>query len=294
MTEIDLVFGYVRPFEDQLKIGEYKEYKSVYCALCRELGGKYGFLARNLLSYDAAFLAILLDCGETKDRVDFRCPLHPLKKRPCRNCTDGISRAADVNVILAWHKFDDTAADERGIKKIAAIAAKFIFARAYKKACAALPDFAAAADKKMRELRILESENQACMDAAADCFAQILKAAVCRDGAQDRIFAEILYNIGRWIYITDACDDLEADLERKRYNPLAAKYDIKSGALSAEQKKEVEFTLECSLSAAAAAYELLDVESDDGILRNILYYGLAVAMKRALYGADVMRKEKIK
>lgn len=53
------LFGYIRPFQPELRIKEYEAYKSVYCGLCKELGRQYGIFARFTLSYDFTFLAIL-------------------------------------------------------------------------------------------------------------------------------------------------------------------------------------------------------------------------------------------
>lgn len=53
------MFGYIRPFQPELRMKEYEAYKSVYCGLCKELGRRYGIFARFTLSYDFTFLAIL-------------------------------------------------------------------------------------------------------------------------------------------------------------------------------------------------------------------------------------------
>ena len=53
------MFGYVKPDKPELKIKDYETYKAIYCSLCRTLGKEYGLLARFLLTYDAAFYALL-------------------------------------------------------------------------------------------------------------------------------------------------------------------------------------------------------------------------------------------
>ena len=54
------MFGYIKPYRPELKLRELEEYKAVYCGLCKELGRSYGIFARFTLSYDFAFLAMVL------------------------------------------------------------------------------------------------------------------------------------------------------------------------------------------------------------------------------------------
>ena len=46
----DGMFGYVRPLVAELKVGEYRYYKSVYCGICKAMGGECGSLSRAFLS----------------------------------------------------------------------------------------------------------------------------------------------------------------------------------------------------------------------------------------------------
>ena len=50
------MFGYVKPDKSELRIKEYETYKAVYCALCKELGKRYGLMSRLTLNYDYTFL----------------------------------------------------------------------------------------------------------------------------------------------------------------------------------------------------------------------------------------------
>ena len=53
------MFGYIKPFQPELKVREAEDYKAIYCGLCKELGRSYGIFARMTLSYDFAFMAML-------------------------------------------------------------------------------------------------------------------------------------------------------------------------------------------------------------------------------------------
>ena len=74
------MFGYVVVNEQDLRIREFNLYRSYYCGMCMDLKEHYGTTGRITLSYDTAFLSLLLtSLYEPKDAVrEIRCALHPL------------------------------------------------------------------------------------------------------------------------------------------------------------------------------------------------------------------------
>ena len=36
------MFGYVRPYRDELKLRQLKDYEALYCGLCRSIGRRHG------------------------------------------------------------------------------------------------------------------------------------------------------------------------------------------------------------------------------------------------------------
>ena len=53
------MYGYIRPDIGELRINEYRRFRSAYCGLCEALRQRYGVLARFLIGYDMTFLALL-------------------------------------------------------------------------------------------------------------------------------------------------------------------------------------------------------------------------------------------
>ena len=70
------MFGYIKPYNQELKLKEIQRYSGCYCALCDQLKRDYGFLSRFILNYDVTFLLICLDyfAAEEKDARKIRCP----------------------------------------------------------------------------------------------------------------------------------------------------------------------------------------------------------------------------
>ena len=54
------MFGYVTLYRKGLADAEMDRYQAYYCGLCRTLGRRYGRTGQLALSYDMAFVAILL------------------------------------------------------------------------------------------------------------------------------------------------------------------------------------------------------------------------------------------
>lgn len=276
------MYGYIRPDRSALTVLEYRRYQAAYCGLCEALKTRCGPLARFVVSYDLTFLAMLLSRGScTQWR---RCPAHPLQKRPCACGDPALETAADDSVILAWWKLCDGVSDKRFVPGLPERTARELLRPAYKKAAARRPEFDEFTRSCLRELSVLEGENCPSLDRAADCFARLLAFAAEGTEAQKRIQREILYHVGRSIYILDAADDYARDYKTGSYNPLIACRETPAEHLSEEDKAELRATLTLSQRSAAKALELREEDIWQPILRNILCLGLPEITEAVLAG----------
>ena len=285
------MFGYVRLYKPAITMGEYEQYKGVYCTLCKRLGKRYGLLSRFTLSYDMTFLA-LLEMALAEAGPDFcpgRCSFNPTKKCLKAQNTAALDRAADIGTILAYYKLKDTLADEGFGKRVGALGILPFAALSRKKAKNRRPDIDTLAAEMMGRQAKLEEEKTASIDAAAEPFARMLQAlaaSVASDNAQKRVLERFGYCLGRWIYLADAVDDLAEDLKEGHYNPyifarsLTAEEDVPAARAYAKE------TLNACLAECIAAYNLLDIRRFDGILRNILEQGMPHTIKRVITGEE--------
>ncbi len=60
---------------------------------------------------------------------------------------------------------------------------------------------------------------------------EILEAAPLSDKDVKGILGWIGYNLGKWIYILDAFDDLEDNIKTKAYNPLLKQFCYDGGSI---------------------------------------------------------------
>ena len=91
-------------------------------------------------------------------------------------------------------------------------------------------------------------------------------------------------NLGRWIYILDAVDDIEKDHKKNSYNVFLQREYSDVAALKHSIHEEAAFNLHFSLAEACKAYELLDIKRDKPLIDNIMYLGLAKKTEDILKG----------
>ena len=275
------MFGYVRAVEGNFSEEAKARYRAAYCGLCHALGRRCGFLARFTLNYDFTLLAMLFAPPEPV-WCQRRCPAHPFRRWRCCGPCSGFDLAADESVILFWLKLADDVADKGFLAGLPARTAAFALRRAYHKASRARPDFDARAREHLSRLRALEGENCPSMDRAADAFACILRSSV-PEGLPERrgrALGELLYHLGRWVYLIDAWDDLAEDRKRGSYNPLLARF----GGAPEAHLEELRATLSHSARLCQAAFQLEDFGGWTPVLENILYLGLPGVQEEVLTG----------
>ena len=128
------------------------------------------------------------------------------------------------------------------------------------------------------------------LDRPADTFARILQGAATGVGPQARESAvgQILYHVGRWIYLADAWDDLVQDRRQGSYNPLLALW----GDQAEGQKTRLRETMHASLGVADTAFSLLDWGEWESLLGHILGQGLPAVEEAVFTGQWRKRSRK--
>ena len=140
----------------------------------------------------------------------------------------------------------------------------------------------------LAELSALEREGCPSLDRTADAFARLLQSAAPRDGARGRVLSQLLYHLGRWIYLADARDDLEEDRRAGRYNPVAARYGPQG------DDRALGLTMDSSLELMGAALQLGEFGCRKALLENIVYLGLPLVQRAVFDGTwKELKKQKI-
>ncbi len=269
------MFGYVNIDKPNIMFKDYDTYKAYYCGLCKTLGTHHSSqLMRFSVNFDITFLTLLAH-NYRKVMPTFskeRCIAHPIGKKFFVVDNNEVQECiTDINVMLGYYKLDDDVYDNKStIKSIG----KAYFATKYKKVATKYPELDKIVKDNYFELRKLESEKCPKLDLLADKFAKILVAVgevACKK--TDDNLQKLCYNLGRWIYIIDAYDDLEKDIADGVFNPLAVNGKL-DDSTRATIKETVEFSLQHAINAIIASYDAMDISISEGALSNVVYCGL--------------------
>lgn len=266
------MFGYVMADQKELTKAEKLRYGSVYCGICRQIRERSSRMARLGLSYDMAFLALLLmSLYEPEETSGSRaCALHPVRPRAWTD-SEYICYAADMNVALAYYKALDDYADEKspGAKYMAGIFGKTCpeIAERYPRQCKAM-------ETCMARLGQLEKEGCDNPDEPAGCFGQLMgELLACHEDMWAPTLRQMGMALGRFIYLADAANDYYRDRKKNRYNPFLA---MNTG----EDPARWEQYLVLAMGRCADYFERLPLVQDKKLLDNILYSGVWLEYRR--------------
>ena len=261
------MFGYVQAYRPELKMKEFYKYKAYYCGLCKVLREKYGFLGQMTLTYDMTFLVMLLTSlyEEKTQREESRCLVHPMKKQKMLY-NEITEYAADMNIILVYFHFMDDWQDE---KSKLGLAGMQLLRKAYLELEEKYPEKCQVIRKTLYLLKKCEERQEENIDLTARYFGELMaELFVYKKDVWEKTLRRMGFYLGKFIYIMDAYDDVEKDLENGSYNALASLY----GKPDFDEKcKEM---MNFVLAECTEQFEQLPCIEDINILRNILYAGV--------------------
>ncbi len=258
------MFGIVTATHSELTEEQRKRYGAVYCGICRRIRIQHTQLARLGLSYDMAFLALLLmSLYEPEEATGKRaCALHPIKPRPWVD-NEYIRYCADMNVALAYYKCLDDAADEGKLRSRAMVhhlkRRMPLLEQQWPRQCAAIRD-------SIQRLSQLEQAQSTSVDATANAFGDLMaELLVYHEDMWAPTLRQMGFYLGRFIYLADAVEDFDDDAAQGRFNPLIG-----------HDRSLWDSYLVLAMGRCTDHYERLPLVQDKGILDNILYSGVWV------------------
>lgn len=219
------MLGYLHP---KLKCSNPKlkeQYKALYCGLCHSLKKNYGYRGIACLNYEVTFLLLLIISAREKESVIFHgsCCLTPFVRVPF---IDYLSRevktSADISILVSGFEIKDNIND-------GGVFVWKIFDRLLNKlnetATNEISEFEASIKNKLNTFYHLEKKGSDDIDEIlcscgdiVEKFVEPLLPAV--EGPVAEIISKIANYIGQWIYLVDACDDLQKDISTDSFNPL--------------------------------------------------------------------------
>ncbi len=261
------MFGYLAAEASLLTEEQFARYRACYCGLCRCIQERHGELARLALTYDMTFLTLLLSSLYEPEETagEGKCLPHPVEPRAWWR-SEFSAYAADLNVALAYLKCLDDWEDDGNL---AALAESRLFKASYERVAAAYPRQCAAIDRSLAQLGKLEKERIEDPDAAAESFGELMgELLVYREDRWREPLARMGRALGRFLYVMDACMDLDADTVRGRYNPFRRFYGLP------DNDRRFGDILRMLLGECLFYFDKLPLVQDAELLKNILCVGL--------------------
>ncbi|MEG0249508.1 MAG: DUF5685 family protein [Peptostreptococcus sp.] len=267
------MFGYVRINKMDLTFREYEHYKAYYCGLCKSLKRDHTEISRLSINYDITFLVLILtSIYQPKSEIYYeRCIVNPIKKKKHMS-NEFTEYAAAMNILLTYYKLEDDVEDRGNLgDKLA----RGVFNKSFKSAYEKYPQKAEAIKSHLEELSKLERKNSNNIDKTSNTFGELMKDIfIYREDEYSVRLGELGFNIGKYIYIMDAYEDLDKDLETGEYNPFKECKDDREFL-----KKRVDRLIMMCLSRLENAIVSLDIKVNNGIINNIIYSGVYLRYK---------------
>ena len=262
------MFGYIAPVLSVLSEEQKRRYRSFYCGLCHALRERHGQSGRLSLSNDMTFLAVLLSSLYEPETgaADSRCGVHPLKSHAYLS-SPMIDFAADMNALLFFYKCVDQRMDDRSLR---GKAGEGLFRRVPDQVRRDRPVQTEGVEKALRELWAEEKSPDPVPDRLCNLSGEMLGAAFVPfpEDPWAGVLRSLGAGLGRFIYWMDAWEDYDEDRKKGRFNPLTRYHD------RPDYQDFCRETLELLIADAAECFEILPLEQDLDLLRNILYSGV--------------------
>lgn len=285
------MFGYVRYDLPNLYIKDYTLYKAMYCGLCKGIAASCGQTARMGLTYDVAFLSVLLHniAGIDVKIEQQNCFEHVVKKRPIAVLDDLTRQLGALNTVLVYYKLTDDAEDgTRGSGR------RLWFKRGMKRARSAYPKLVSLVETYMKEQSRVEKECSDSPDRAADpsaCLMRDLSDYLLGDKANEYTRG-LFYALGKWTYLIDALDDYDRDRKKNNYNPFLLVYACESKMQLMERYGEdIRFLFDTLFFGLREDLEHITFYFNRDLSDNVLLRGLPLETMRVMKGEKAVKME---
>lgn len=287
------MFGYIKPFTPELKIKEHEAFRAVYCGLCHQLGQSFSVLSRLTLNYDFVFLAMLYysETSLKPEIVQGRCCVNPLVKVPLCKSDKGMVYTADVAALMIYYKIIDNIWDSGKAEGLMWKAMERFWRSAKEKAAKRQPNADHIVANMIKEQQAIEEQQSASVDMAceptAKALAQLAGDLLDAENEKRDIIEKMGYQLGRYIYMCDAMEDLEKDIKSDNYNPLIYRYlsEDSSDESIAFARSQMQSSIYMTIGELGRLAQNVEFDFFAPILHNIINFG----MKNSV--AEILKKK---
>lgn len=290
------MYGYIVPQKSTLRTSDFVLYRAFYCGMCCQTGRMYGQLPRFTTNYDFAFLSALIhDFGKCDIVIEeHTCVLNPITKKAVLQPSALSERLAATNIMLSYQKANDGVIDKDGAKYRAV---RRVLKKPFGKAVEQCPEIWSAIESSYAAQREVEKNGVIGVDRAADPFASLMRdlPELILGVQTDDNLKGLCYNVGKFVYLADALDDITEDFKHKRYNPFISAFGgfTTRKEFIAAHRDEIEFCLKSCCNRAAQCFGGMRFTQSYSLLKNIVCSGMPEKTDQLLNSVKKLKSPRI-
>lgn len=265
------MFGYLNINEKSIEKGQRGLWQAFMCGLCFSTKNIFGNIPRVFITNDINLFNVLFNAVSNVDVMSDKrhCVSHPINKQTVIMPTVITDKLAVSNVLLTYFNVYDDVVDGGSFVKKSALKS---FQKYYDKARNLAPDLDTIIGQRYNELRKHEQSNCTSIDVVADSFA-LLSQDFCTEvlgNDANKYVQTLCYNLGKWVYLIDALDDLNKDVKNNNYNPFVKCYNVTNYVELSKYADEVKFTMYSVLNRIAQSFNDMNLSKYKCVLQNVL------------------------
>ena len=287
------MFGYTFPIEPMMTNEEQSAYRAYYCETCHQLRDGYGVMSTVIVSYEMTFANIILNSVLKGGVIDKEPKAGKLCVfRHSDNHTELLRRLAAYTVLVANNGLIDDKLDGPSVKSNLGL---LWLNRSIERAKRDFPGYDELIMKGYGILR--EKEQAGCDDpvemgkASAASMIWVLREMVEEEWTSD--LEQLFENMGVWVYVLDAIEDLDDDFKDHQYNPfLVGCEDFTTGRDYIQRNiYRISGILNGIIANIQTAYQRIrpQMVANQTVTDNIIYQGVPVAVRRVMAGESKMQ-----
>ena len=272
--------GRMKPYLPELTIRDYNTYLWYLRGVYRQMCTSYGVYSCRILRYEGVLFALLADslAGRPATCKPMRMP-GSLRRKQAMCQTQGIWLAAQVEVMMGWHKYQDRKWSELPFRKrVRRLADRIFLRRAYEQTVRENPTlerlFVQDREQAVVQMNLCARNYAVAAEPMSNVYGALYSVLATDDFAQRKSMRYIGGCIGRMFYLLDKADRYETDKQNQRYNVFLA-----NGLSSREAAREnARRQALATANDMVRAYSMLDVKLNKSLLDNIMILGVRHAV----------------
>ena len=270
-----MLTGRLHPYLPELTIRDYNIYLRYVRGVSYQLYLDYGFLAYYSLPHHVGTLALLSDslAGRQATCQTIRLPgsLIPV---PMMCQTRGIRLAAQIQVMMSWHRLQDRRTSELPLRqKIQRTIQRLTLYRAYRKAVREEPAleriFCQQQAQAVAQQQLRGQNYAVASEPMSNVYGALFSVLASDDPVQRKNMRYIGSCIGKAFYLLDKAQRHQQDQKEDRYNVFVANGLSQEAAQENARRQAI-----AAINDLARVYTLMDIKLNRSLLDNIIILGL--------------------